>query len=78
MCVYACVLVLRSLLFPSRRGRTSSLSSECRTDQAHFTDCMSILPSDLLEEISPISQKPSAQIPNAFNQHGIPKKVKKM
>ena len=47
MCVR--VLVLRSLLFPSTR----TLSSDCKTGQADFTDWVSFLPSNLMAEISP-------------------------
>ena len=40
------VFVLRVLLFPSRGGRTKTLSS------GDFTDWMSFLPTNLIEEIS--------------------------
>ena len=43
-------------LFPSKRGRTRVLSSECKTDQADFPDWMSFLPSNLMEEINPIRE----------------------
>ena len=75
MCL--CVHVLRSLLFPSSRGRTLALSSECKTDQAHFTDWMSFLESILMGEIGP-NPEFLAQIPNVFNQHRIAKKIKKI
>ena len=53
VCVcFVCVFVLRLLLLPSREGRTLALRSECKIDQADFTDWMSFLPSDLIEEIS--------------------------
>ena len=51
MCL--CVHVLRSLLFPTIRGRMWALSSERKTDQAHFTDWISFLQSNLMEEIGP-------------------------
>ena len=51
MYVSVCVHVLRSLLFPTIKGRTWTLSSECKTDQGHFPDC--ILQSNLMEEIGP-------------------------
>ena len=34
-------------------GWTWALSPECKTDQAHFTDWMSFLQSNLMEEIGP-------------------------
>ena len=43
-------------LFPSKRGRTRVLSSECKTDQVDFPDWMSFLPSNLMEEINPIRE----------------------
>ena len=52
-CVYMCVFFLYLLLFPSRDARTSALSSECKIAQAHVTDWISFLPSNLMEEISP-------------------------
>ena len=48
--------LLGPLLFPSKRGRTRVLSSECKTDQADFPDWMSFLPSNLMEEINPIPE----------------------
>ena len=51
MYVSMCVHVLRSLLFPTIRGRTWALNSECKTDQGHFPDW--ILQSNLMEEIGP-------------------------
>ena len=53
VCVCVCVHVLRSLLYPTIRGRMCALSSECKTDQAHFTDWMSFLQSNFMEEIGP-------------------------
>ena len=49
VCV-VCVFVLRPLLFPSRWGRTQTLSSECKINHADFTDWI-FLPSNLKEEI---------------------------
>ena len=50
------MFLLGPLLFPSKRGRTRVLSSECKTDQADFSDWMSFLQSNLMEEISPIPE----------------------
>ena len=47
------VFVLRLLLSPSSGGRTQPLSSGCKTDKADFTDWVSSLPSNFMEEISP-------------------------
>ena len=41
------------LLFPSRGARTQILSGEFRINQADYTDWMSFLPPNLMEEISP-------------------------
>lgn len=46
-----CEFVLRPLLFSSRGDETFLLSSECKTEQANFTDRMSFLLSNLMEEI---------------------------
>ena len=48
-----CVFVLRLLLFPYRGGRTRALSSAYKSDQVDFTDWMSFLTSNLMEEIGP-------------------------
>ena len=48
--------LLGPLLFPSKRGRTRVLSSECKIDQADFPDWMSFLPSNLMEEINTIRE----------------------
>ena len=50
MCV--CVLV-RPLLFCTKRGKMWVLSSECKIDQTDFTNWVSFLPSNLMEEIRP-------------------------
>ena len=42
-----------SFIIPCRGGWMRTLSSARKTDQANFTDWMSILPSNLTEEISP-------------------------
>ena len=47
------MFVLRSLLFPYKGARASTLSSECKIDQADFTDWITFLLSNLLEEICP-------------------------
>ena len=41
------------LLFLSRGGQMWPLSFECKIDEADFTDCMSFLSTNLMEEISP-------------------------
>ena len=54
-----------------------------KIDQPDFTDWMSLLPSNLVDENNPnpeafstiLIQKPSAQIHKAFNQHGIIEKT---
>ena len=38
-------------------------------DQADFTDWMSFLPSNLMDEIIPNPEKPSSQITRTLNQH---------
>ena len=53
MCVCVCVFVLHTSLFPSRGGRMRALNSECKINQADFTDNMSFPSSNLMEEISP-------------------------
>ena len=58
MCVCVCVCVCLAsvfsfLLYLTRRGRTWILSSDCKTDQADFTDWMSFLTCDPMEEIPP-------------------------
>ena len=68
-----CALVL-GFFFLTRRGRIWILSPECKTVQAHFTDWISFLPSDPKDKIIP-NLEASAQIPKAFNQHGIPKTI---
>ena len=40
-------------MYVYRRNRTCALSSKCKTDQAHFTDWISFLQSNLMEEIGP-------------------------
>lgn len=47
------MFVLHHLLFPFRGGKTRALNSECKADQDNFTDWMSFLPSNLVEEITP-------------------------
>ena len=56
VCVCDCVslFISRPLVFPSRECRARTLIYECKIDQTDFTDCMSFLPSHLLEDI----QKP--------------------
>ena len=53
MYVSVSVHVLCSLLFPTIRGRTWSLSAECKTGQAHFTDWVSFVQFNFMEEIGP-------------------------
>ena len=45
------MFVLCPLLFPYREG--NEWNSACKTDQTNFTDWMSFLPSNLIEEIGP-------------------------
>lgn len=45
------MFVLCPLLFPYREG--NERNSACKTDQTNFTDWMSFLPSNLIEEIGP-------------------------
>ena len=68
--MYVCALVL-GFFFLTRKG---SISPEYKTVQAHFTDWISFLPSDPKDKINP-NLEASAQIPKAFNQHGIPKTI---
>ena len=42
----------QALVFPHGGGRTQALSSTCKTDRADFTNLMSFLPSNVIEEIS--------------------------
>ena len=66
MCVCVCVCergggwgwlcisdLLCPILFPYRGSKIWGLSCERKTDQADFTDWMSFLLSNLMEEISP-------------------------
>ena len=46
-------------------------SQNRKIDQADFTDWMSFLTSNLIWKESVLIQKPSAQIPKAFQQHGL-------
>ena len=71
MYVCVCVHVIHSLLFPSRRGRTLALNSECKTDQPDFTDWLSFLQSILME----ISPNPE---PLSKNTYRTAKKIKKI
>ena len=66
MCV--CVLVLRLLLSPYRGDRMQALSSTCKTDQADFTDWMSFLTSNLMEEIS-VNTEPLISMEKLQKQH---------
>ena len=45
------VFALRPLLFLYRGGRSRALSSACKSDQVDFTDWMSFLTPNLMEEI---------------------------
>ena len=47
------MFVLHPLLLPLREGRARTLSSEIQAGQDYFTDWMSFLPSNLIEEIIP-------------------------
>ena len=59
--VRVCVHFLYSVI--SRAGGTKrALSTECTFDQADFTDGISFIPSNLMEEISPYPEALSANI----------------
>ena len=45
-----------------------ALSSSCKTDQPDFIEWMSLLPSNLMDKISP--NKPSFQVTKVFYQRG--------
>ena len=47
-----------------------ALSSPCKTDQIDFRDMMPFLPSPSSRRKSALMQKPSAQEPKVFYQHG--------
>ena len=51
VCISVCVFVSRHVLFPSRRDSMRTLASECKIDEADFTDWLFFLPSNLIEEI---------------------------
>ena len=51
------MLISRPLLFPSKGGRGRAFSTECQIDQANFTDWMSFLSSNFMDDISPNSQR---------------------
>ena len=55
VCVCVCVFYLRPLLFPFRESRTRA-----KIDEDDFTDCMSFLPSNFIEKISPNPEALSA------------------
>ena len=61
------MLILRSLLFPSKRGRTWALSSECENNQVDFADWIFFPPFNLMKEINPNLETLSTT-PYAFNQ----------
>ena len=65
----------RSLLFLSRKGRTWALNSECKIDYADFTDWLSFLTSNIIEENNPNLDALSAKL-YSFNRHGITEKAK--
>ena len=69
-CFLMCLFVLGLLLFPSRGGRVLNVSFESKIGQADFTDWMSFLPSNPMEEIALI-QNPLTQIPKTFYQYKI-------
>ena len=69
--------VLRYVLYPSRKGKMQDLSSGDKLGDLVLQ--IGYLSHHLTSQrkSSPI-QKPSAQIPKAFNQHGIAAKAKKV
>ena len=52
---FVCLFIVRPLFFPYKRGRTRILRYACKTDQDDFTHWIYFWPSNLMEEISPIS-----------------------
>ena len=64
-----CVFVLRPLLLLYKWRRRWASSCEYKTNQAEFTDWMSFLLVNLMEEISPNTKELSANT-KAFDQHG--------
>ena len=60
--VFVCILLLRPLLFPFRRGWKWALIFECKVDQFDFTVWMPFLPSKLRKKISRNTEALSANI----------------
>ena len=60
--VFVCILLLRPLLFPVRRGWKWALIFECKVDQFDFTVWMPFLPSKLRKKISRNTEALSANI----------------
>ena len=63
------------LIISLYKGRMRALSSECRGEGADFTNWMTFLPSDLVEEISPNPEALSGNV-KVFHQDGIAGKTK--
>ena len=55
-----CLCMFSRLLFPYRGGMARVLSSACKDDRADFTDWMSFLQSNVINEISPNTEALSA------------------
>ena len=62
------MFLLGFLLFSYKEVGTRALMSECKIDQSgFFLDYISLLPSNLLEEICFLIQKLTTQIPKALS-----------
>ena len=62
------MFLLGFLLFSYKEVGTRALMSECKIDQSgFFLDYISLLPSNLLEEICFLIQKLTTQVPKALS-----------
>lgn len=75
--VCVCIFSLCPLLFPSSGLKIHILGSECKNDQANFTDWMSLLSSISLKK-SALIHRLSAIIPKTIHQDGIAEKKKNL
>ena len=67
-------LFLRPLSFHYKWAKVRDLSSACQTDQADFTDWMSFILSNLMEEINPNPEALSAKYLKTFISKGALKR----
>ena len=67
--IYACMCFHFTSFISLQRGRTQALSSACKIDQADFTDWMTFLTSNLMEEIS-LNAEVLIEKPKVFYKHG--------